>query len=601
MQEHMEQGYKEGQRGFEYDQKNNNDESESNSNQGSNNSQNSSIVSTGRPLKEDNLPDGKEQNESFNDNNSNKNSKNRAQKPSTTIHYSDKEYYTGDTLNKIRHGYGVMTYSDGRTYLGEWDNDQKHGFGREFDKEKTLIFEGKYQNGDYSDGTFHDDEFYYKFWKNSSDVERYVEEVLANPKNQGFNFKNLSYVEIYGLDWSLRYKGGFKKGQLHSYGTYHYSNGNIYTGMWQTDLMHGYGELTFVKKLSKKALRNSVISELGFDSDTRKREIDIHGNNREEGANQSPLAMSLKRQLAKIRSKENKFKSPSLGYDPYSSMTQRQARLEQYQKEQAKLINQTLKLQPPKSPKASSKGKTKVKLTIFNLNENSPVVKDMHKNRELAIPTLIKKVYKGNFVLGKMNGRGEIQTKDGNFLFEGIFKNNQPNGLGLEYLKNNMIYKGEYVNGLKSGTGSIFTKEGELIYDGEFKNGMKNGYGTLNYENGDSYEGHFVNDMKHGAGTFRKPDGSFFKGTWVRNRKMEFGRGRVVGKQKKVMAEVPRKTKGKSKKKVGNRSVKGNRRSNKYSDNSKEIQKYHCPVGYKTHICEGRVIIGQGRWIDSEF
>lgn len=187
-------------------------------------------------------------------------------------------------------------------------------------------------------------------------------------------------------------------------------------------------------------------------------------------------------------------------------------------------------MQPPKSPKASSKGKTKVKLTIFNLNENSPVVKDMHKNRELAIPTLIKKVYKGNFVLGKMNGRGEIQTKDGNFLFEGIFKNNQPNGLGLEYLKNNMIYKGEYVNGLKSGTGSIFTKEGELIYDGEFKNGMKNGYGTLNYENGDSYEGHFVNDMKHGAGTFRKPDGSFFKGTWVRNRKMEFGRGRVVGK-----------------------------------------------------------------------
>lgn len=66
------------------------------------------------------------------------------------------------------------------------------------------------------------------------------------------------------------------------------------------------------------------------------------------------------------------------------------------------------------------------------------------------------------------------------------------------------------------------------------------------------------------------------------------------------MAEVPRKTKGKSKKKVGNRNVKGNRRSNKYSDNSKETKKYHGPIDYKQHNSEGGVIIGQGRWVDSE-
>lgn len=44
--------------------------------------------------------------------------------------------------------------------------------------------------------------------------------------------------------------------------------------------------------------------------------------------------------------------------------------------------------------------------------------------------------------------------------------------------------------------------------------------------------------MKHGAGTFSKLNGSYFQGTWVRNKKLEFGKGRLVSKQKLESSEL---------------------------------------------------------------
>lgn len=34
--------------------------------------------------------------------------------------------------------------------------------------------------------------------------------------------------------------------------------------------------------------------------------------------------------------------------------------------------------------------------------------------------------------------------------------------------------------------------------------------------------------MKHGAGTYSKPNGTFFQGTWVRNQRLEFGKGKLI-------------------------------------------------------------------------
>ena len=141
-----------------------------------------------------------------------------------------------------------MNYTNGRSYVGEWRDDLKHGYGREFDEEKELVFEGYFEEGNYLDGTFYDGDFFYKFWKNCSERPDF----LSSIKNSNVDANNLSYVEIYGTDWNLKYQGGFKDGQLHGFGTYFYSNGNIYTGEWFQDLMHGKGKLSFVRKLNRE-------------------------------------------------------------------------------------------------------------------------------------------------------------------------------------------------------------------------------------------------------------------------------------------------------------------------------------------------------------
>jgi hypothetical protein len=124
-----------------------------------------------------------------------------------------------------------MTYANGRSFIGEWLEDKKHGFGREYDEESELVFEGHYKEGDYQRGTFFDGDFFYKFWKESQEREDFKQET----KNLKLDYDSLGYVEIYGSDWSLKYRGGFKEGQMHGFGCYFYSNGNVYRGGWFED------------------------------------------------------------------------------------------------------------------------------------------------------------------------------------------------------------------------------------------------------------------------------------------------------------------------------------------------------------------------------
>lgn len=84
----------------------------------------------------------------------------------------------------------------------------------------------------------------------------------------------------------------------------------------------------------------------------------------------------------------------------------------------------------------------------------------------------------------------------------GQFKNDQFNGKGEVYDKNDkLIFNEDFKNGLKDGEGIYFAKNGEY-YFGQFKEDKMNGYGKIfDVNNNIKYIGSFVNNKKEGRAT----------------------------------------------------------------------------------------------------
>ena len=71
-----------------------------------------------------------------------------------------------------------------------------------------------------------------------------------------------------------------------------------------------------------------------------------------------------------------------------------------------------------------------------------------------------------------------------------------PGGKGIYYDENgNKLYEGDWKNGNPEGKRIKYYKNGNKEYEGDFKNGNAEGKGIKYYENGNKeYEGDFKND-----------------------------------------------------------------------------------------------------------
>ena len=98
-----------------------------------------------------------------------------------------------------------------------------------------------------------------------------------------------------------------------------------------------------------------------------------------------------------------------------------------------------------------------------------------------------KQYYKGDFVKGKMEGKGKIK-----------FEYTNADGSYNEYVH----YEGNFENCFWHGKGKRYYKDGSIMYDGEWKNGRRNGLGIFYYENGECYDGEFKNDLPDGKGNW---------------------------------------------------------------------------------------------------
>ena len=78
---------------------------------------------------------------------------------------------------------------------------------------------------------------------------------------------------------------------------------------------------------------------------------------------------------------------------------------------------------------------------------------------------------------------------------------------------NKKTYDGNWINGKMNGKGK-FTYQDGSYYEGEFVNGKKNGYGIYKWDNDKYYEGKWKNDKQNGYGVYYDKN-KVIKGFWV--------------------------------------------------------------------------------------
>ena len=108
--------------------------------------------------------------------------------------------------------------------------------------------------------------------------------------------------------------------------------------------------------------------------------------------------------------------------------------------------------------------------------------------------------YVGEFKYDKFNGEGKIEFSKLGHKYEGEFKNNEINGMGIFTWNNGETYEGEMTNGKMNGYGKYTYTTGQ-IYEGNYVNGVKEGLGKLISTNNHIYEGEFKNGKPFGEGT----------------------------------------------------------------------------------------------------
>lgn len=175
--------------------------------------------------------------------------------------------------------------------------------------------------------------------------------------------------------------------------------------------------------------------------------------------------------------------------------------------------------------------------------------------------------YEGDFIKDKREGHGILTNRNNpGYYFSGVFKNDNPNGLGKIVLNSGDTLVGEYNEGKRFGffqkkgaaaksvyqyfkkdsliydnlakVGDVYciggdckTGKGKLVlfsgdkYEGDVKDGVATGEGKIAYTNGVLYTGSFKNNMPNGTGKIVYTDAGYYEGNFI-NGKFE-GKGSI--------------------------------------------------------------------------
>lgn len=143
--------------------------------------------------------------------------------------------------------------------------------------------------------------------------------------------------------------------------------------------------------------------------------------------------------------------------------------------------------------------------------------------------------YEGEFELGRPNGEVTVVFKDG-AKYTGGMKDWLYHGQGT-YTIDNIAYSGQFIKGKLHGRGEIKRESG--TYQGDIKNWLEEGTGKWHDNKGNEYEGEYQQGSYHGNGRFKFKNGDTYEGA--------FEHGLYHGKGKMHLAEP----KGREKIRVG--------------------------------------------------
>ena len=127
--------------------------------------------------------------------------------------------------------------------------------------------------------------------------------------------------------------------------------------------------------------------------------------------------------------------------------------------------------------------------------------------------------YYGYILFNKKHWKGISYYKSKNIEYDGQWKNDLKDGLGILYEddeNNTKVYNGTFQKGLISGKGIEYYKNGNILYNGSWLQSLFHGYGEYYYPNNQlRYKGFFSNGRRDGDGILYNEDGSYnFIGDW---------------------------------------------------------------------------------------
>ena len=114
--------------------------------------------------------------------------------------------------------------------------------------------------------------------------------------------------------------------------------------------------------------------------------------------------------------------------------------------------------------------------------------------------------FQGELHHGKRHGVGREENEEA--VFEGQFKDDEKDGLGIEYFFDGSRYDGYFVEGIRCGHGTFQDENG--VYHGEWSDGERHGLGTFYYPSGAYCVGLWSNGLMHGRGIYVDPKGDAF-------------------------------------------------------------------------------------------
>jgi hypothetical protein len=163
------------------------------------------------------------------------------------IYYENDDIYEGEIKNYNRDGEGKFT-SNLEIYEGHWKNDKKNGKGTLIFKNDGTKYEGEFKDNQFSGKGIlvSDNGFSYEgdFLNNQMHGKGYL--IGSNNHTYEGNFQNGFFHGKGKFKWNDKlneqfYEGSYSFGKKDGNGSFHFKNGDIYTGEWKSGSPDGIG------------------------------------------------------------------------------------------------------------------------------------------------------------------------------------------------------------------------------------------------------------------------------------------------------------------------------------------------------------------------